>query len=285
MIAVRCILVEVERRPKIAELGPGHISRRACRSARVVAPGANRRGLGLTRCGEGSGRAHVTTHRCTGLCDLDGRDVEPRHLAGQRTGSRLVEGRTRWSARPIPIARTWVRRGRQRTARLVGIDPDGNRWERSDDHFRDRRSDEVCRVRTLVVVDFVDQPIAIVVDAIALLRAATGIRGAAGPRSVACSGCSGRTRVRAGPSTCTIARIGIGIVAGAGLSEIRDVFIEQPVAIVIECVARFVVARAAARAYARGESTDPRPARTRERDARRAFWPCRRGAHAAKLHR
>lgn len=73
------------------------------------------------------------------------------------------------------------------------------------------------------------------------------------------------------------------VVAGAGLSEVRDVFIDDAVAIVIECVAGFVVGRTSARANACGEGAGPASCIAGDHDAGRAFRSRGAGADAANL--
>lgn len=77
---------------------------------------------------------------------------------------------------------------------------------------------------------------------------------------------------------------GSRIVAGAGLTEVSDVFIDDTVAIVIERIAGFVVGRASARANARLEGTGPGACIARDSDTCRAFGSCGARADAAHLH-
>jgi hypothetical protein len=81
-----------------------------------------------------------------------------------------------------------------------------------------------------------------------------------------------------------MARRGKTIIASARLPEVRDVFIENAVAIVIERIARLVIGRTATSAHACGEGARPAPAHTRNRNAARAFRSSCAGADAADLH-
>ncbi len=276
LIAVCRIHIEVERRSEIAELVRRIVCARASCSPRIIGPGA--RLGGLTCSCVGCRRADCTTHGNADLCDFRWRDIEPRDLALHGTRPRFVEGRTHGSTRPVAIASAWNRRGCIRPAGLEGIHPSG----RTD--FRHIGFDEVCCIRAFAREHLVNQTVAIVIDPVAIFRAAAGKRRAIGAYCIARGRRSARTDVGTRRSACAIAWGRRRIVARAGLPEVWDVFIEQTVAIVIESVARFVVARAAACTYARGESADPRPARACEGHARRAFGARCRWAHAADLH-
>jgi len=223
-------------------------------------------------------RAQASAHRGTGLFGFLRGYVEPGNLAGDRASWGLVNGGASGSTGPetIAIARH-DRRGRG-AACFVRIHPQ----IRIDS--RDNRFDVVCRVCSLGIEGFVDGRIAIVIDAVTNFGASSGKRGAVGLYCAACRGRPTITREGARGPASAVTRCGQTVVAGARLSEIRDVFIQNAVAIVIERVARLVIGRTAAAAHACGECAGPAPAHTRDRHAGRAFRSRCAGADAADLH-
>ncbi len=161
---------------------------------------------------------------------------------------------------------------------FVAVDPLGSGGPRH------RGSDEVRRIGSLACVDLVGAAVAVVVDAVAQFGASTGQRGAVCLDRTADDAGAAIAKEGACRATSAITGVWIGIIAGAGFAEVRDVLVKLAIAVVVEHVAGFVVRRAAAGADARGERALPCAGYAGDGNTRRAFRTRRGGTYAADLN-